>query len=325
MKRIVFFIVALAIGFSLGILTQLPKRTETEITVCNNKYSFVSKQFGCLQKDTISKKEYSSLVTKLNAFLDANANSSENVTVSIYFRDLHQGPTFGINRDDRFIPASLLKLPLLMGLYNLAENNPDLLHKRIQYQPVKTAVRQVLVEVPPLESGDYYSVEELVDRMIIYSDNESFNLLQVWISSELPGNDIFVSTLTELGLSYPRNSVDSTFTAKSYASLFRQLYNSSYLSAAYSEKVLEILSRSVFKNGLAKDLPQNIKIAHKFGIRDGIANGVVELHDCGIIYFPNNPYVLCVMTRGDNIEELEKIISTVSLMTYKEVDSRRFQ
>lgn len=53
------------------------------------------------------------------------------------------------------------------------------------------------------------------------------------------------------------------------------------------------------------------------------ASGVVELHDCGIIYYPNNPYVLCVMTRGDSMEELKKIISTISLMTYKEVDSRR--
>lgn len=311
------------VGFLLGIIVRLPEKTLTEKPACNNKYNFINKQFGCLQKDTISKKEYSEHVIRLNTFIDSSISSGDASTISVYFRDLYQGPTFGINRDNRFIPASLLKLPLLMGLYNLAETRPDILYEKVQYHPVETAVKQLLVEIPPLRAGNYYSVEELVDRMITYSDNDAFGILQVWVSSKFPDKDIFISTLTELGLSYPRNSVDSTFTVKSYSSLFRQLYNSSYLSPEHSEKVLEILSRSVFKDGLAKELPESFKIAHKFGIRDGLANSVVELHDCGIIYYPNNPYVLCVMTRGDSVDELKKIISTISSMTYKEVNSRR--
>jgi hypothetical protein len=48
-----------------------------------------------------------------------------------------------------------------------------------------------------------------------------------------------------------------------------------------------------------------------------------QLHDCGIIYYPGNPYLLCVMTRGTDWSALEKTIQTISAMTYKEVDSRK--
>jgi len=28
----------------------------------------------------------------------------------------------------------------------------------------------------------------------------------------------------------------------------------------------------------------------------------VQLHDCGIVYYPETPYLLCVMTKGWNFE-----------------------
>ncbi len=51
-----------------------------------------------------------------------------------------------------------------------------------------------------------------------------------------------------------------------------------------------------------------------------MANGTVtnvEAHDCGIVYYPDSPYLLCVMTRGKDTGQLESIIGKISQITYQ--------
>ena len=99
------------------------------------------------------------------------------------------------------------------------------------------------------------------------------------------------------------------------------MYNSSFLNSDNSEKLLEILSESSFQNGLRQGVPENIKIAHKFGERE-ITLDKKQLHDCGVIYYPSNPYLLCVMTQGKDYKELERILGHISKEVYEEFDSR---
>ncbi len=69
-------------------------------------------------------------------------------------------------------------------------------------------------------------------------------------------------------------------------------------------------------------LPNNVAVSHKYGeyvtTGDNTINAV-ELHDCGIIYQPNNPYLLCIMTQGKDQSDLASIIASVSKVVYEEV------
>ena len=69
-------------------------------------------------------------------------------------------------------------------------------------------------------------------------------------------------------------------------------------------------------------MPSDIQIAHKFGER-GIARvGKPEqkqLHDCGIVYYPKRPYLLCVMTRGEDFDKQARIIQDISKIVYTKV------
>ncbi len=91
-----------------------------------------------------------------------------------------------------------------------------------------------------------------------------------------------------------------------------------------SAKALTYLVNSEFKEGIAGGVPSEIKVAHKFGERT-LSADLKHLHDCGIVYYPDNPYILCVMTRGNNYQELSNIIKTISKMTYDEVESRKIE
>jgi hypothetical protein len=67
-------------------------------------------------------------------------------------------------------------------------------------------------------------------------------------------------------------------------------------------------------------------VAHKFGEhRNATVSGEIaetELHDCGIIYYPEHPYFLCIMTKGENLPSLESVISSASKLVYTYVTAR---
>jgi len=87
-----------------------------------------------------------------------------------------------------------------------------------------------------------------------------------------------------------------------------------------SEKALEYLSQSDYKNGLVAGVSSNIIVAHKFGERGYKQGKINQLHDCGIIYYPNEPYLLCIMTDGRSFEDRELIIRNISQLVYDEFD-----
>lgn len=52
--------------------------------------------------------------------------------ISLYFRDMNNGPWIGINEKEEFSPASLLKVPIMMAFLREAQDDPSLLTKRLQ-------------------------------------------------------------------------------------------------------------------------------------------------------------------------------------------------
>jgi len=236
--------------------------------------------------------------------------------IGIYFRDLNNGPTFGIHQNDPFVPASLLKVPVMMAYYRQAEEDPSVLDRRIRFSESKIPVgQQTILPEKLLVRGQEYSINELIDRMIKYSDNESLILL----FNELPVAD-HRHLYSLLGVD-PAIVTDprASLSVKQYSSFFRILFNASFLSQEYSEKALELLSSIDYNNGLRAGTPKEVPVAHKFGERQ-VNMGERHLHDCGIVYYPQHPYLLCVMTRGAEVPVLERAIENIAAYTYEKVD-----
>ncbi|MDI6778546.1 MAG: class A beta-lactamase-related serine hydrolase [Patescibacteria group bacterium] len=244
--------------------------------------------------------------------------ANDDIYLAMYFRNLNNGPWFGINPDENFSPASLLKVPLLMAYLKLAEVNPGVLSKTIVYGGVQPgAAEQTVLPKDTLQAGQSYTVEDLLHRMIVYSDNEAMSLLVQNISA-----DDFNKTYTDLGINVPDVREPADFmSVKEYASFFRMLYNAAYLDKKTSEKALEMLSNVDYKEGLVAGVGDGITIAHKFGERKVEEDGASlnQLHDCGIAYYQKYPYLLCVMTRGKNFQELSEVIAQVSRIVFSEI------
>ncbi len=235
---------------------------------------------------------------------------------SVYFRDLNNGPWLGINEDTNFIPASMFKVPLLISYLKKSELDASILKKKLKItsEDVGTSLTENIVEAGGAQEGKYYSIEELLEKMILQSDNVSANALTRNSSVQ----DI-IETLDKVGAYFEKNGNEVTISVKNYAALYRVLFNSSYLNRTTSESTLKMLSETKFNDGLVSGVGNpKIKIAHKFGERiDGSLVSPVQIHDCGIIYYPENPYLLCVMTRGNDMARQTRFISETSRLVYR--------
>lgn len=256
---------------------------------------------------------------EMESFVNGVERGNGVTAVAVYFRDLNNGPAFGIHSNEPFVPASLLKVPVMMSYLKYADQNPEILRERIVFtESLETQdINQLIPPEEHLEVGKSYTVDELITKMITYSDNQSLLLL----SSKLPTeNQIYLFQLLGVDpgvISDPSSSL----TVRQYSAFFRIMFNASWLSQEMSEKALTLLANTKFKEGLSKGVPSEIPLAHKFGERL-LADGKQHMHDCGIIYYPHHPYLLCVMTRGTDIPNLEKAIGDVSAFVYSKIKAQ---
>ncbi len=309
-----------AIAFSLGQL--FPKKTQV---TCGDEYSFINRDVVCGSPDVIVKTGYTATQDEVNSYIESRKFEGKLTEASVYFRDLVHGPTFGINELSEFAPASLLKLPLALVYLASAEAQPQLLTTKLRWVGISSLGEQRIRPRVTAESDHEYTIEELLKMMIMYSDNASYETLEQFLSDSPHRSNLRLQIFQEIGLINPKDRIEETITVRGYASLFRILYNISYLNTELSEKLLRWLAESDFDTGIKAGVPKEVVVANKFGERDIPGSDIKQLHDCGIVYYPGNPYLLCIMTKGNDWGELEGAISMISRMVYEEVDSRRIQ
>lgn len=284
----------------------------------DSTYSYINPLLECDNGAYVSQdKNLNNLRKEVKNTIDSEVSKGDISFASIYYRDLNNGPWFGINEKEYFSPASLIKVPLMMAYFKYAEKDPTILEKEIiNDEPFDPEEQNIKPEIT-IEPNKKYKVYDLIERMIIYSDNDAYQVLLKNIDNALVFN-----VYSDLGVDISKAQTDPSgniVTVKDYSSFFRILFNSSYLQKQYSEKALEILSRSKYKDGLVNSIPKNIQVAHKFGERQYADTGEKQLHDCGIVYAETKPYLICIMTRAKNFEKASKAIDQISFQIYKEI------
>lgn len=315
-------ILGLVVGVFIGYLLpgSFPDLTNlsSEVHAGSSDGKLINPLYECNTGQSYESKQLSSMKSSVNNYINQLTANNSVTSVSVYFRDLDTGPWFGINEHNDFAPSSLLKVPVMMAFYKEAESNPAILSQKITYtsQPAGL-ISQNFPPEHPIVLGKTYTVEQLIESMIIDSDNAALGLLE----DNIDNRKIDQVTL-DLGITTATNATPTDFMDVSeYSTLFRVLYYSTYLNQTYSEKSLELLSQAEFDQGLTALLPKNLTVAHKFGEREA-GNGIHQLHDCGIVYYPNHPYLLCVMTKGPNFADLATTIQQISAKVYEMIHQR---
>ena len=226
----------------------------------------------------------------------------------IYFEDLQTGSWVGINERELFIPSSLLKLPIAITIMKLVEDGRISLDKELVLTKEELDSRSGLLYL----EGEGYSltVMKLMELMLKKSDNTAaFVLLR-----QIPEEDLF-DAQESVGILIDRESTEEFLSPKRMANLFRSLYLSNYLRRSSSQYILSILGDTDFNDGIPSGLPEEVKVAHK----TGFWLEQQHFHDCGIVYYPNNPYLLCIMTKNNTKAESDLFMGKISNLVYEEI------
>lgn len=233
-------------------------------------------------------------------------------SMSVYFEMLNTGGNISINQDLHIWPASLVKLPLAMAVIKKVEKEEWKWQNELVLMPEDAEEHSG--QLYNRQIGSTFTIEELVRELLVNSDNTAYQILSRNIT-ESEMQEVVNETGLELLL-----DEEGKFSAKEYTRLLRALYTSSFLKRTNSEKVLEYLNQSPFKEFLSQGLPADVKFSHKYG-----ENKELDVFsDAGIVYAGNRPYAIAVMIqeRGDPEqakERVKKIMKEVSEYTYNYV------
>lgn len=229
--------------------------------------------------------------------------------VAVYYQDLDRGGAFEIAGAGPFAPASLVKIPVLIAVLAYEEGEPGFMDVLRPFPGGgESRGRQMRRPNVDMIKGRDYTGWRFAEAMIVESDNVALDVL----GSLLP-REAYASVYADLGIT-AADLENGRATPRVVGGVFRALYDASYLSPEMSERVLALAARTTFREGLVAGLPPQTKVSHKFGEWSDDVDGQRshQLHDCGIVYPPSGPYVLCVMTRGPVMDRLPGVIGGVS-------------
>jgi len=225
-----------------------------------------------------------------------------------------------LRADEVFPTASSIKIAVLVELYRQAQSG------KLKLQDIYTVQSSDLVPDSDIMNGltpgvTKITLRDVATMMVAVSDNSAANVL-----IDRVGMENVNAMLQSLGLTHTklqRKMMDLKAASEGRENLASPRELLQLLQEVYAGKVLNQEMTTDFFTMLSthkssfipRGLPDDLKIANKPGELEGVRN------DCGIVFVPNRPYGICVMTSYLRREhDGEDAISQISVAAYQMFD-----
>ncbi|MFH1725156.1 MAG: serine hydrolase [Elusimicrobiota bacterium] len=241
--------------------------------------------------------------------------------VAIYVKDLRRGWEWAYHADDLFPSASLIKVPIMAGVFERIHRGR--LSLRSQLKLRRRTRMGGSGSIKWKRDGTRFSVRQLLDKMMHESDNTAMLLLidevgMGFLQNFFPKMGFVYTEIYPDGLRLTSHRVryENYTTAREMGMLFERLYRGEVVDRFASELMLEIMKRRRARSRLAEGLPVGWEIAHKTGLLRRAC------HDAGIVFSPDGDYVIAVLTgRNRSYVAAKGFIGQLGKITYKHYKS----
>jgi beta-lactamase class A len=203
---------------------------------------------------------------------------------AVYFQDLASGQEFGINDRAPMPPASSIKLPVVLYLYQQVAAGKLNWNDRVTYNQDRDYQTGAGILQFEARDGHTFSLRSLATICITISDNVALNMLvrhlgqdsvTAWLKSIVPDTE------------HPFGNGPST--AHDLGAFLEELIRFSRQQPEVGGQLLNDLAHTIYHVGLPGKLPPELVVSHKEGSMQGVAT------DAGIV-FGRRPYILVVMS-----------------------------
>jgi len=220
--------------------------------------------------------------------------------VGIYVKDLHTGKMASINADSIYPTASMVKVPILIGIMDKLNKGELKYHQELTYKDSLFYAGSDLLA--SLKNNEKVELSKVIMLMLTTSDNTASLWLQSLAGSGIRINQILDSigyTATRVNSRTPgREAGRDKFgwgqtSPKEMATMFEALANRNLLDTASSEKMLRLLGRNYWDEEALSQIPPDVFVASK--------NGAVNASRSEVMYISgkNARYVFCICTKNN--------------------------
>ena len=242
--------------------------------------------------------------------------------------DLTDGRTLSRNADRVFPTASSIKLAILLELYRQDEEARAGIQGKAKLDDVYSFDPKDLVEDSQIMAGLTAGATRLTNRdlaqfMVAVSDNAATNILYDRVGKEnvnamLRGLGLSTMTLRRkmMDVAAARRGEENVATAQEMVLLLEAIHKGKVLNKESSAEFIKQLSTSK-ESYIPRYLPAGIQVANKPGSLEAVRT------DSGIVFVPNRPFAISVMTAWDQDERAaERAIGEVALEAYRYFEMR---
>lgn len=225
--------------------------------------------------------------------------SAFNGEIGIYVKNLKNGRTVAINADTIFPTASMVKVPILIGVMDKIQKDELKYNQELVY---KDSLLYAGVDIlGSYKTNEKVELGKLVMLMLTMSDNTA----SLWLQS-LAGTGIRINEILD-SLGFKNTRVNSRTpgreknrsiygwgqtTPGEMATLFEKIYKNEIISDAACERMLRSLARNFWDSHAISEIPPYAQVFSKNGAVDESRSEVL------LVNGKKATYVFCIATKN---------------------------
>lgn len=221
--------------------------------------------------------------------------------VGIFVKNLKTGKTVSIQADTVFPTASIVKVPILLGVIDKIEK------KELYYDSAHIYRDSLLYEgediLGSFKDGEKILLKKIIMLMLTTSDNTASLWLQKLAGTGTRINSILDSLgfrATRVNSRTPGREKDRSrygwgqTSPNEIGRLFEMIYRNQLYNAAACDRMMRCLGRNFWDMDEAiSRIPPYIEVFSKNGCVDAVRSEVL------LVNAPTNPYIFCVFTKNN--------------------------
>ena len=224
-----------------------------------------------------------------------------NGDIGIYVKNLRTGKIVSINADTIFPTASIVKVPILLGIMDKIQRG------ELAYDSTLVYKDSLLYEGEDILGSFKNDEKILLKKVMMLMLTTSDNTASLWLQSLAGKGPRINEILDSLGLVYTRVNSRTPgrennrtqygwgqTTPKEMGNIFEKIYLNEIFSVAACDRMMRSLGRNYWDlNEAISQVPPYIEVFSKNGCVNAVRSEVL------LVNAPHNPYIFCIFTKNN--------------------------